>query len=120
MSEMSNGVVNGALLSDRSASYGLSKCIPMTSTVSLSFSKPFTVSGEVSRGKNGGVWRVAACTLTACLASLVMGMVLGFTSPALEQLQHDVPSELQISDDDIKFSLFGVSVKKTCGNYSHH
>jgi hypothetical protein len=37
-------------------------------------------------------------------------MVLGFSSPALPQLQFDVPPELQITDDDIKFSLFGVSI----------
>ena len=56
------------------------------------------------------VWMVAVCTLIACLASLLNGMMLGFSSPALTQLQFNIPEEYQISDKDIKFSLFAVSL----------
>ena len=55
------------------------------------------------------VWSVAACSLTACLAALVnVGMMLGFSSPALKQLQYNVSEEFQLSSTDIKYSLFGV------------
>ena len=53
-------------------------------------------------------WVVALCSLTDCLASIVIGMVMGFSSPALTQLQFNVTKEYRISDDDIKFSLFAV------------
>ena len=57
------------------------------------------------------VWTVAACALIACLASLVnVGMMLGFSSPALKQLQFDVSEDFQISNTDIEFSLFGVNL----------
>ena len=55
------------------------------------------------------VWTVAACSLIACLASLVnVGMMLGFSSPALKQLQFNVSEEFQLSSTDVKYSLFGV------------
>ena len=57
------------------------------------------------------IWTVAACALIACLASLVnVGMMLGFSSPALKQLQFNVSEEFQITNTDVKFSLFGVGV----------
>ena len=56
------------------------------------------------------VWMVALCTLIVCLASLLNGMMLGFSSPVLTQLQFNVSEEHRISDKDIKFSLFAVSV----------
>ena len=105
---MNNGVANGALLSECSTDYGLNKCdrvVDSTTSQSLTLS-----SSPDGPSKDARVWIVAACTLTACLTSLGLGMILGFSSPALAQLQFDVPSELQITDDDIKFSLFGVSV----------
>ena len=105
---MNNGVANGALLSECSTDYGLNKCnrvIDSTTSQSLTLS-----SSPDGPSKDARVWIVVACTLTACLTSLGLGMILGFSSPALAQLQFDVPSELQITDDDIKFSLFGVSV----------
>ena len=67
------------------------------------------ISGD-SKGRNRE-WVVAMCSLTACLASTVNGMVLGFSSPALTQLQFNVSEEYRINDDDIKFSLFAVSMK---------
>ena len=56
------------------------------------------------------VWMVALCTFIVCLASLLNGMMLGFSSPILTQLQFDVSEEYRISDKDIKFSLFAVSI----------
>ena len=105
---MNNGVPNGVLLSECSTDYGLNKSdrVPADSTISQSLT--FSTSSDSDPSKGARVWIVAACTLTACLTSLGLGIILGFSSPALAQLQFDVPSELQITDDDIKFSLFGV------------
>ncbi len=105
--KLANG--HGALLSDCSADYGLNKYDYVADSTA---SQSFTLSGcsPDAPSKNPQIWIVAACTLTACLTSLGLGMVLGFSSPALPQLQFDVPPELQITDDDIKFSLFGVSL----------
>ena len=57
------------------------------------------------------VWREAMCSLIACLASLVNGMMLGFSSPALTQLQFSVTAEDRINPSDIKYSLFGVRIE---------
>ena len=102
---------HGTLLSDSSTDYGLNTCNGVAdSTPSQSFTLSGSGCSPDTPSKNARVWIVAACTLTACLTSLGLGMVLGFSSPALPQLQFDVPPELRITDDDIKFSLFGVSV----------
>ena len=55
-------------------------------------------------------WKVAMCSVIACLASVVSGMVLGFSSPALTQLQFNVSVDDWISDNDVRYSLFGVRV----------
>ena len=55
-------------------------------------------------------WVVAICSLTVCTASIVNGMVLGFSSPTLTQLQFNISKEYRISAEDIKFSLFAVSM----------
>ena len=58
------------------------------------------------------VWTVAACSLIACLAAMVnVGMMLGFSSPALKQLKFSVSEEFQLSDTDFKYSLFGVGAQ---------
>ncbi len=54
------------------------------------------------------VWSVAMCALIACLASLLNGMMLGFSSPALKQLQFNVSEEFQLDPTNVKYSLFGV------------
>ena len=56
------------------------------------------------------VWMVALCTFVVCLTSLLNGMMLGFSSPALTQLQFNVSEEHRISHNDIQFSLFAVSI----------
>ncbi len=61
-------------------------------------------------GTKDRVWMVALCTFIACLTSLLNGMMLGFSSPALTQLQFNVSEEYRISHNDVKFSLFAVSI----------
>ena len=83
-----------------------------TRTISKSQSKSDSLPPEPHSTLNKErVWTVAACALIACLASLVnVGMMLGFSSPALKQLQFNVSEEFQLSDTDVKYSLFGVGV----------
>lgn len=106
------------LLSDKrySSSYGIKEsreCDILASdarSVSKSQSKSDSPSPEpYDTLTKERVWTVAACALTACLASLVnIGMMLGFSSPALKQLQFNVSEEFQLSSTDVKYSLFGV------------
>ena len=55
------------------------------------------------------VWAEAACSLTACLSSLMIGIIVGFSSPTLTQL--DSPEHLNqlIEAGTIYASVFGVS-----------
>lgn len=109
-----------SLLPDKenTSSYGLkesNECDDVASdtwTVSKSQSKSDLLPPEPHSTLNKErVWTVAVCALIACLASLVnVGMVLGFSSPALKQLQFNVSEEFQLSDTDVKYSLFGVGV----------
>ena len=70
-----------------------------------------------SAGSGERWWMVAMCSLIACLASLVNGMMLGFSSPALTQLQFNVSVEDRISDKDVRYSLFGVCVDLLVTDY---
>ena len=103
-----------------SPNYGAKDCDVVTfskSSVSKGSSPPPPIisSSRTSCGsqRRNREWVVAVCSLTACLASIVNGMVLGFSSPALTQLQFNVSEEYRISDDDIKFSLFAVSINRS-------
>lgn len=57
------------------------------------------------------VWAEAACSLTAGLASLMIGTIMGFSSPTLTQL--DSPEHLNqlIEAGTVYASVFGVSAK---------
>ena len=62
--------------------------------------------------KNDKVWVVAMCALIACLASLVIGLMLGFTSPTLDELDILPLSDVRhIGSGDSKASLLGVCIK---------
>lgn len=65
-----------------------------------------------SRGshKNDKVWVVAMCALIACLASLVIGLMLGFTSPTLDKLDSESGAH-HIKSGSGRASLLGVCVK---------
>lgn len=107
------------LLSEKrhSSSYGAresKECDVLASDVRSTSKSPLKSDSPPpeSYGSNSNkerVWSVAACSLTACLAALVnVGMMLGFSSPALKQLQYNVSEEFQLSSTDVKYSLFGV------------
>ena len=55
------------------------------------------------------VWAEAACSLTACLASLMIGMIVGFSSPTLTQLDRPKHLNQRIEAGTIYASVFGVS-----------
>jgi hypothetical protein len=69
-----------------------------------------SLSVSSTPGTKDRVWMVALCTFIVCLTSLLNGMMLGFSSPALTQLQFNVSQEYRISHNDVKFSLFAVSI----------
>ena len=71
----------------------------------------------------GRLWSVALCALIACLASLVNGLMLSFSSPTLSLLNStDVPAH-RIESDTKYASLFGVclicSVYGKFGDFPH-
>ena len=116
MNFSSDKLLNGTA---HSPNYGAKECDVVTfskSGISKDSSPPPPIitssctNSDTQRGNRE--WVVAVCSLTACLASIVNGMVLGFSSPVLTQLQFNVSEEYRISDDDIKFSLFAVSIDK--------
>ena len=84
---------------------GSSRSKGSSSSSSISPSASLSIPGNKDR-----VWMVALCTFVVCLTSLLNGMMLGFSSPALTQLQLNVSEEHRISHNDIQFSLFAVSI----------
>lgn len=55
------------------------------------------------------VWAEAACSLIACLASLMIGLIVGFSSPTLTQLDRPEHLDQRIEAGTIYASVFGVS-----------
>jgi hypothetical protein len=55
------------------------------------------------------VWAEAACSLIACLASLMIGLIVGFSSPTLTQLDRPKHLDQRIEAGTIYASVFGVS-----------
>ena len=68
---------------------------------------PSVAQSSRSASKKDRVWVVAMCVLIACLASLVNGLMLGFTSPTLDKLSN-VTGAQHITNGSTKASLFGV------------
>lgn len=66
-------------------------------------------SDSIVSSKHERVWAVAACSLIACLASLMIGMIVGFSSPTLTQLDEPEHFSQQIEAGTIYASVFGVS-----------
>ena len=91
--------------------YGINQSISPSGSYEASEKVPRPSAIQTALESHGSerIWVVAMCSLIACLASVVNGMMLGFSSPALSQLQSNVTPEYQISNTDIKYSLFGVS-----------
>lgn len=55
------------------------------------------------------MWAEAACSLIACIASLMIGMIVGFSSPTLTQLDRPKHLNQRIEAETIYASVFGVS-----------
>ena len=96
------GINESTEYDDHVAAY--SKSTQSSSTVPLAQS-----SSHASGHKNDKVWVVAMCALIACLASLVIGLMLGFTSPTLDILDSLPKSDVHhIESGSSKASLLGV------------
>ena len=102
--------------------YGINQSITASGSFEASekVPRPSAIRAAISSHGSERIWVVAMCSLIACLASLVNGMMLGFSSPALTQLQFNVSTEYQINSTDIKYSLFGVGVIVTQLIYRVH
>ena len=73
---------------------------------------PLAQSTSHGGHKDDKVRVVAMCALIACLASLVIGLMIGFTSPTLDKLDSLLPGDVHyIGSGDKKASLFGVCIK---------
>ena len=68
---------------------------------------PSVIQSSRTAPKKDRVWVVAMCALIACLASLVNGLMLGFTSPTLDKL-NIVTGAQHITNGSKEASLFGV------------
>lgn len=64
-------------------------------------------SSSRTKRKKDRVWVVALFALIACLASLVNGLMLGFSSPTLDKLNYTTGAQ-HISNGSREASLFGV------------
>ena len=62
-----------------------------------------------SSSRRQRVWAEAACSLIACIASLMIGMIVGFSSPTLTQLDRPKHLNQRIEAETIYASVFGVS-----------
>ena len=73
---------------------------------------PSVIQAITSSGSSGErVWVVAMCSLIACLASMINGMVIGYSSPTLSILTSDSQNNWEkFQRGDIYSSLFGVSI----------
>ena len=68
-----------------------------------------TQSTQGDPKKKTRVWVVAMCALIACLASLVNGLMLSFSSPTLDFLSKQDPnSPHYIKNESVEASLYGV------------
>lgn len=108
-----------------SPDYGINQSISASGSLEASekMPRPSAIGSAFKSPSSDRVWVVAMCSLIACLASVVNGMMLGFSSPALTQLQFNVSDEYRINATDIKYSLFGVSlycILPYCINLTHH
>lgn len=89
--------------------YGINESVTTSGSLEASERQPRPSAIKTAlSSKSERVWIVAMCSVIACLASVVNGMMLGFSSPALTQLQFNVSENIQIKSTDIKYSLFGV------------
>ena len=77
-------------------------------TVSEKSSSPPVVQSSQGGTKRDRIWAVAMCALIACLASLVNGLMLSFSSPTLEILSSPKITAHKIANGSIQASLFGV------------
>ena len=71
---------------------------------------PSVVQSAMESPRNERVWAVVMCSLIACLASLVNGLMLSFSSATLDKLNSTTDSIHHISNGSKEASLLGVSL----------
>lgn len=83
------------------------KVVQPTADLAMTRSADAIISSKGQR-----VWTEAACSLIACLASLKIGVIVGFSSPTLTQLDRAEHFNQIIEAGTIFASVFGVSIIK--------
>ena len=96
-----------------SPDYGINDAVDGDSMTSSekSSSPPIVQSSQGgTKKKKDRIWAVAMCALIACLASLVNGLMLSFSSPTLDFLNStEIPAHV-ISSGSINASVCGVGL----------
>ena len=91
--------------------YGINESTECDVAVSSKSTQSSSLPTLVQSKKTDKVWVVAMCALIACLASLVIGLMLGFSSPTLDILDSKPnDSVYHIESSSKEASLFGVCV----------
>ena len=88
---------------------GTDGAVSSRSIMSNSTQPPLVQSSSHGGHKKDKVWVVAMCALIACTASLVIGLMLGFSSPTLNKLDLETGAH-HIESGSKKASLFGVGL----------
>lgn len=94
-----------------SPDYGINDSVDgdsMTSSSEKSSTPAVSQSTQDGPKKKNRIWVVAMCALIACLASLVNGLMLSFSSPTLDILSLSPSSAHYIQNGSTAASLFGV------------
>lgn len=93
-----------------SPSYGINESSDLTTSSLGSSGKtaPSIIQSIVHPGKGERVWVVAMCSLVACLAAMINGIMIGYSSPTLSILTNKTiqPPNEYFEDGQIESSLF--------------
>lgn len=97
-----------------SPSYGINESSELNnSNVDNSEETAPSVIQSIIRPPSGErIWAVAMCSLIACIAAMINGMVIGYSSPTIASLSTDPNFNHRIDSDnpdDVYASLIGVS-----------
>ncbi len=100
-----------------SASYGINESTDLEGSCidSSGKSAPSVIQSIFNPSSGERVWAVAMCSIIACIAAIVNGIVIGYSSPTLSQLGTNHVKLYEpghyIDPESRTVSLFGVSLK---------
>ena len=94
-----------------SPSYGINDSSDLTQSDMDSSSRtaPSVIQSIVHPPSGERIWAVAMCSLIACIAAMINGIVIGYSSPTISYLSNDPNPNHHIEATKYEASLFGVS-----------